>query len=457
MAIISVDTARSFQTIESFGASGAWWAQVVGGWDNTDPLSGKSVRERIAELLYSSRDGIGLECYRYNLGGGSKNSGSCTFSGGNRGAESFDISDTQYDFTRDANAVRMLRECVKYGADDVVLFSNSPPEWWTKNHKACLDTPWLTNLARKNEAAFVRYLLDCAEHFISEGIPVKYISPVNEPLWVWTEKHGQEGCHYNPSGVKRLMRLLATELEKRPALKGVKISGAENGDIRWFNKTYCRVMLGDEIIRRNIDAVDTHSYCLHSPLGFMNDRVAYLKRYRRYMDKKYPGVPVKISEWTHMQGGGDSGMDSALVQARVMHEDLSVLNVSSWQHWVAVSNGNYCDGLIYMNQNEKTYELTKRYYAFGNFTAFVRRGSVRVGAECDDNELLVTAFINGGKTVLVIVNPTDKAKNIELRGCPDTGCGYVTSDEESLTPFAVQGGTASLARRSVTTIVCEQA
>ena len=85
------------------------------------------------------------------------------------------------------------------------------------------------------------------------------------------------------------------------------------------------------------------------------------------MKKKYPGVPVVMSEWTHMQGGRDSTMNSALVAASVIYEDLSIINAVSWQHWIAVSEVNYCDGLIYINLDSKTYEITKRYYVTGNF------------------------------------------------------------------------------------------
>ena len=59
------------------------------------------------------------------------------------------------------------------------------------------------------------------------------------------------------------------------------------------------------------------------------------------MDKNYPGVPIKMSEWTHMQGGRDYGIDSAIVTATVMHQDFTELGATSWQHWIAVSEVDY--------------------------------------------------------------------------------------------------------------------
>lgn len=49
---IKIDKNTKYQRFEGFGASGAWWAQEVGGWEHTDTASGLSVRDRISQLLY---------------------------------------------------------------------------------------------------------------------------------------------------------------------------------------------------------------------------------------------------------------------------------------------------------------------------------------------------------------------------------------------------------------------
>ena len=100
------------------------------------------------------------------------------------------------------------------------------------------------------------------------------------------------------------MRCVAKEMIKRKSLSGVKLSGVENGDIRWFNKSYTRELLRYPEVREVVDSVDVHSYFLHSPVPFTNNRPAYLRRFRKWMDKRYPDIPVKMSEWCHMQGGG---------------------------------------------------------------------------------------------------------------------------------------------------------
>lgn len=447
---------KEYQTFKSIGASGAWWAQIVGGWDHVDPESGKPVRDRIAELLYSEESGIGMQVYRYNIGGGSKHSGKGEYSQPARATECFEVSKGEYDWNRDKNAVYMMKKCVECGAEEVILFVNSPVERLTKNGLAHNKKHQLfhENISKKNYKEFAKYCLDVAGHFINEGIPVKYLSPVNEPIWVWNG--GQEGCFYRPRSVKKVFKVFASELDKRADLKSLRLSGAESGDLRWFNKSYTRQLLRDKNVRKYLDAVDVHSYCLPLPLPvtipFLNDRLGFVKRFRRFMDKHYPDMPVVMSEWTHMQGGRDSGMDSALVTATTMYEDFTLLNAVSWQHWIAVSEVDYCDGLIYINLDDKTFEITKRYYVTGNYTKYVKPGAKRIEATTDDKDVLVTAFKSDEETVLVLVNNSQDEKQFSLPEEKEVLVS-VTDKDINLKESVMQANNIKLTPRSVTTVV----
>ncbi len=441
---------KTYQTFENFGVSGAWWAQIVGGWTQPDPITGLPARERIARLLFDREEGIGVRCYRYNLGGGSAESGKGHIDMQCRRAESFDTDDG-YDWSRDANAVWMLREAVKLGAEEVVMFVNSPPERFTKNGMTHQSRIGQTNLPHRNYRAFTRYCLDCAEHFLAEGIPVRYLSPVNEPVWFWVG--GQEGCHYRPWQVRRLLRVFVKEMDLRPALRDLRLSAAENGDIRWFNKTYCRLLLNDPLIRTRLDAVDTHSYFVTPNKllkKFIGNRLPFVRRYRRWMDRHFPDVPLKTSEWTHMKGGRDYGMDSALEQTKIMLEDLTLLNVSSWQLWIALSNVDYCDGLIYENDADGTFELTKRYFAFGHFSKFIEPGSVRFDVYAGEG-LTAAGFRKENKKTVVIMNPSE-ARTLLLPAVPAKV--FITDDSRDLAP-ETPDKTLDIPARSVITLLFE--
>lgn len=448
---------RTAQTMEGFGVSGAWWAQVVGGWEETDAQSGLPVYERIAQLLFDKEKGIGVTCYRHNLGGGSQNSKSSVFSQTCRMAQCHLTADGTYDWSRDENAVRMLMSCVKNGCEEVVLFCNSPPENYTINGKSCLDKPGRVNIKRKNFAAFADYGVAVTKHFLSLGVPVKYFSPVNEPVWVWTEQSGQEGCHYRPWQVWELMRVFADKF--RQADLRVLLSGAENGDIRWFNKTYSRIMLGDKKIKAASDGVDVHSYFLPLPVRIgpltkhINDRIAFVKRYRKWLDRRYPQAKVRVSEWTHMLGGRDYGMDSALVQAETMLDDITLLHACAWQNWIAVSNVDYCDGLLYIDLDKPGFEFTKRYFAFGNFSKYIPVGARYMPAEARDESIKAAAFEKDGETVVVVLNKSDQPKEFTLPQIAGKNVqAFVTDCENDLTPRDFAANSLQLTPRSVTTL-----
>lgn len=441
-----VDTSRKYRNFEGFGASGAWWAQLVGGWP---------CRDEIVRLLYSPDDGIGLTAYRYNIGAGSARSGLGDIGNPLRRTDCFETAPGRYDFDRDREAVSVLRAAVRYGAKEVVFFVNSPPERLTVSGMAHCDRrrPFRNNLPRGNEAAFADFCLDVTEHFVREGLPVKYLSPINEPLWVWNG--GQEGCHYSPAAAARVMGLIARKMDDRPALRDVKLSGFENGDVRWFNRTYTRYLFRDPAVSRRAPGVDVHSYFLNpGPIPILNDRAGFLRRFRRWMERRYPDKTIRMSEWCHMQGGRDSSMASALVMARVIWEDLTILNASAWQHWIAVSEVDYCDGLIYIDPETQTYSLTKRYYATGNFSKYIPVGAVRVRAETRDKALLACAFAHPDGLTAVVVNETAQTRAIDL---PENAyLAVVTDDAQDLAEHPISGRRLTLTPRSVTTILCRK-
>ncbi|MDR2753856.1 MAG: hypothetical protein LBB50_06070 [Oscillospiraceae bacterium] len=440
---LHINPSVAYQTIEGFGASGAWWAQLVGGWPN-------STRRDILRLLYDKESGLGMRTYRYNLGGGSKESGKGCYPNHLRRASSFLREDGNYDWSRDAEAVWCMREAVRLGAEEVIFFVNSPPERWTIAGQAQSKIPFRANLKRRHEQDFVNYVLDVTEHFLAEEIPVKFVSPINEPFGPWIEKTGQEGCHYHPAGVRRLMRRFAEEMKKRPALQNVLLAGAENNDLRLMNKTYTRAVMDDPAIRARLDGIDVHGY-VFKPLEFLaNGKVK--QRFRGYMDKHYPGVPVRMTEWTHMQSGRDYGMGSALEQAKIMWEDLSILRAVSWQCWIAVSEVDFCDGLLYIDEQARTFDIPKRYYAFGNFSKFVLRDAQRVGLSHNHPQLQALAFQSKEQTVAVLMNPTEQAIALSL-GQAGAGALFVTDESKNLAHENVDLSEFTISPRSVNTLV----
>jgi len=203
----TVQPRRTIQTFEGWGTSACWWPQMI---------EDETMAEEIARALFSA-DGLNLDIYRYNVGGGENDNPASRIWERARRTESFYVYNPgteqyEYDFSRDANARRMLDKAVEQGAKEVVLFCNSPHFSMTRSGQASggLEES-VSNLPPENYQAFVDYLLTIADWFVEQGYPVSGISPINEPQWGWGGGWvGQEGCHYTPEETVTLLELFAS-------------------------------------------------------------------------------------------------------------------------------------------------------------------------------------------------------------------------------------------------------
>lgn len=404
-AKLTIDTSVRHGTFEGFGASGAWWSQDVGGWTETDE-KGVPVREAVMELLYGHDSGIGIHIYRYNLGAGVGESGDC---GGHfwRNAQSFINEDGSRDYSRDENALWCLKRAVELGVKDVVFFSNSAPSNMTVNGRACGDRAEkkTSNLAPERYGDFADYVLDAAEHFLSEGVPIKEVSPVNEPQWKW--QGGQEGCHFEPHETAALYKVFYEKMEKRGLLDKITLAVFESG--QWggeeFRKWFSAIM-EDETLRKYIKTVQGHSY---------NSTEGEKEETARWLGENYPNIKRSCTEWTEMRNlGRDTGMESALDMANMICTDFTALDAVSWSYWIAVSCYNWRDGLIYVDTDTHKYTVTKRLYGYGNFTKFIEPESVRVEASAEGKDIKAVAFEKDGRVTAVAVNSSDAFQNTQL-------------------------------------------
>ena len=434
-----------YQTFRNFGTSTCWWAQTIDTEEKADA---------IAKALFSDEEGLGLDVIRYNVGGGEADNPESRIWDTARRAESFYVFDEEkgeyvYDFTRDANARRVLDKAIEYGAKEVVLFCNSPHYSMTvSGHASGGFEKKQSNLPPENYDKFVDYLLTIADWFVAEGYPVTYISPINEPQWDWGgEWVGQEGCHYEPEEVAVLMGKFATEMQKRNT--SYKLSGMETGQLSWDYNDYLFKYFENEAVNAYCDTFAGHSYWLD---GNKNEKTNFGNTFK----EKYPDKVFEMSEWCELPLTIDSKtIDSGLHMANVIIEDLTLLNAVSWQSWTAF-NG---DGVLYEEDGE--IKKFNRYYAFKQFTSFIEPGmtSVEVYDNIgEDENLQEVAFADEEKTVLVIVNNRDTEKEIKFFEKYPAATVYVTDKDHNCEKVAdsLDGTKYTLSARSITTIVFDK-
>jgi len=473
---ITIDQSRELQKVYGWGSSSCWWSQNV---------SDEADREKIAKLLYS-KEGLALNIYRYNIGAGYDEANNRV---GNpwRVTESFLVKNEEtgewgYDFSRDKNAVEMMKKCLSYGCiDTVILFANSPHYSFTVTGQSSGGfEPHVSNLKEECYEKYADYLITITEHFIDEGIPVKFISPINEPQWSWGgEWVGQEGCHYEPDEVIAFLKILAVKIKESGL--NVKIYAPESGEIGAFTCGLFDKMLADENIKDVLGALSYHSYWA--------DNYAVLKTdFGKTVNEKYSGYRVDMSEWCELPcEHGTQTVESALIMARVIGNDMALSHANSWTSWVAVNqigikeeDGlDHSDGLISASDDFSQYSVSKRYYALAHYSEFIPAGSVMVESSSnistlntwedenlseDDPKRIVGGYsvtfsaykTPDGKVVLVLVNEGDE-REIKLDIDKEKMTVYTTDEMRNLekTYDGEKQKQITVSHNSITTVVFE--
>ena len=414
-------SAKEMQTLYGFGTSACWWAQACGE---------EKTQDEIAELLYGD-SGLKLNIYRYNIGGG-YDEDNCRVENPWRRTESFLVYDREsevsfWDFNRDKNAVTVMKKCLAKGnVDTLILFCNSPHYSHTSTGQASGSLLYHTcNIPKMNYKKFVDYVLDITEHFINEGLPVKYISPINEPQWKWGGSHvWQEGCHYETEEVVEILHLFAEEIIRRKL--PVTLYTPESGEMLGDNEKYLKAILADKTIMKACDIFAYHSY--HA-----DDRVEDRYEFKKEFVSAHPELRFDMSEWCELPNKSHTkNFKGALITARIIGQDLIYGGAASWTAWVAANNiainsedgFDYSDAMLSGSEHFEEWTINERYWAMAHFSKYIPVGSkaLNIGLHPTNeaNDFNAFAFKTPeNETVLVIVNE-ETNKGITLDGSFNT-------------------------------------
>ena len=467
---------RECQLIENFGASDCWSIQRVGGWSAEN-------RSRVADLLFSTTRGIGLSCWRFNIGGGINSRITNPW----RTAETFETAEGQYDWARQKNERWFLAAAKARGVPQFLAFANSPPGRMTRNGLTfCDNDSSTTNLKPGFEPQYARYLADVLEHFHTrEGITFDYVSPINEPQWDWSG-HSQEGNRADNAAIQSVTRSLYSEIQRR-RLPG-EIALVESGsipDMSQLNRKatdryrapygdYVNRLVGDPSFRGLLSGrIGYHAYGSDRLAGkLVEDRETLARTMSSYPGWKLWQTEYCVMDGPEGRGGGgrDLTMTTALDVARAMHVDLAVAGVSAWQWWLAVSDADYKDGLVYTDWKRpgdaENIIPSRLLWTFGHYSRFIRPGMRRIelaGDRHDIRGLLGSAYKDpaGRQVVAVYLNMSAEGRQVSPQFFhraqllhPSKLAVYITSDRpgDELKPYPAAAVLDIPARSAVTLV-----
>ena len=430
---------------QGFGTSLCWWANRCG---YSEKLTADS-----AEAFYNKETGLGMTIGRYNVGGGDNvtsedvtaqmkeenpflhkehiRRSDSVVPGYATDVTKIDLSKNNkeyyetnfaradfdcgfawnYDWDADKNQMNILIAAVKAAGDEFIgeAFSNSPPYFMTVS--GCSsggEDPSVDNLREDSYTAFACYMADVIEHWAKEGvINFQSVDPMNEPAtsyWkMWSDK--QEGCHFTQG--ESQSRILV-ELNKELQNKGIDIiiCASDETSIDAAIMSYKHLTPeAKEVVTR----IDTHSY-----QGTQRSMLRSIAQ--------EAGVNLWMSEvdGTYSIGKKNTGMSAALGFTEAIMTDLNGLMPSAWIMWDAVdlhvdSNNKFdtCTraeadkiieegtpfwGIAIADHDKQELLLSKKYYAFGQFSRYIRPGYTLVGSsDC------TVAAVNKADNSIVIV------------------------------------------------------
>lgn len=394
---------------EGWGTSLCWWANRLGYSD--------SLAQQAATLFFDAEKGLGMNIARYNIGGGDDpthdhitrtDSEVPGFLYYNEESGKF-----EYDINADANQRNVLLRAMKAAGDDFIAeaFANSPPYFMTVS--GCTSgskDASSNNLKEDCFDDFAEYLAEVSLIYKNEyGVDFQSISAMNEPTTNYWKANSnkQEGCHFDAGETQSTMFVeLSKSLAKRDLQDILVVASDEtsiDSQIQAFKK------LSDEA-KAVVARIDTHTY--GGSLRKQLRELAVTSGKNLWMSEVDSGNTL---------GGTAAGeMGAALYFARSIIDDMNGLLPSAWIMWQAIDNhvcaegynGNKDSGmpnlsggfwgLAVADHDKDTIVLSKKYYAYGQFSRYIRPGYTilytmsesAMAAYSEENKQLVIVAIN---------------------------------------------------------------
>jgi glucuronoarabinoxylan endo-1,4-beta-xylanase len=407
------------QVIEGFGASGAF------GQAGSLMVFPEASRQKILDLLFSQKDGIGLNIVRNLVGDGVA-------------APTIEPKEGQWSWTGDTDQIWLINEAKKYGVNRFMSTVWSPPAWMKTNDSAANGGALRPEKYQAYAEYLSNYVRGYKEHY---NIDIYAISLANEPDFTAT----YSSCRWTSLQFKDFIKSALMPVFKKDNIQA-KVMMPEPMN---FDESLAYDTLKDPATAARVDIIGTHAYDF---------------KVREFSQAKSTGKSIWMTEVGN-NNSVDGTLEDGLKYAKLIHDHLTVTQVNAWCYWWFVTNKERAGGALIGLGQDRTYEVYKRLYAMGNFSRFVRPGFVRIDAVANPvSNVFVSAYKDKatGKFAIVAINKgdVDQIVSFKLSDFPELNSvtAYRTSGSENLAklpPIGISDGVfiASLKSKSVTTFV----
>lgn len=408
---------------EGWGTSLCWWANRIG--------YNPTLTKESARLFFNKKEGLGLNIMRYNIGGGDDPTHNhITRTDSDVPGWQYYNAETgeyEYDYDADFRQLNVLKAASKAAGQDayIEVFSNSPPYFMTVsgcstgNFKAEED-----NIRADAYDDFAEYMAHVTHYMMKKlKLDVKSISPMNEPNTnYWPAfNYKQEGCHIDAGESQSKLLVETKKALTRYGIDNIILTASDETNP---GKQIEEIKLMTPQARAAINRISAHTYGVNGirELGQL---------------AKEENINLWMSE---VDGNGTAGTDAgemsaALWLANKIINDITAMEPSAWVLWQVIDThvskdgykgrvdkgplqtmGGYW-GTAYANHDTDEVILTQKYYAFGQFTRYIRPGSSLIICNNGLNRgcNAIAAIDNKGKQITVVcTNTTANSQNMDI-------------------------------------------
>lgn len=389
---IDVDSNQRFQTIDGFGAamtdSSAWLLE--------EQLSAGQRRE-VMRKLFDPAGGIGISFLRVPLGASDLSRNFYTYDDIPAGIGDPDLS--RFSIKHDEEYILpALRQALKLNPSISVMVTPWSPPGWMKTNNSTVGG----QLRQDAATSFAAYLVHSVKAFEANGVPVRYLSLQNEPLYETKDYPGT----LMPAGQEA--QLIGSFVG--PALEKAGLNTQILAyDHNWDHPEYATAVLSDQSAERYLAGSAFHCYA--------GNPSAQERVHESFPDK---GL------WMTECSGGTWQKGNLLA----VTEDLLIESVRHWAKAVVLwglaldeKNGPHsggcatCRGFVTVDRSAAPHKITYTpdYYAIGQASRYVHPGAVRIGSTEVTSSIETAAFLNSDSSIaLLVLNSADKAAKISV-------------------------------------------
>ncbi|MFP4015729.1 MAG: hypothetical protein ACLFUI_01740 [Halanaerobiales bacterium] len=352
----TIDIDKTYQEIEGFGASIAWYDNWVTGHPN---------KEELYDIIFKE---LGTDILRLQ-----------NWHGKNK-----EVGEHTEEIVEEAE--KSLGHPVK-----ILMTSWAPPRSLKSNDDLAHGGTLIKEDGEYAYDKFAEYWHNSLRAYEGVGIVPDYISIQNEPDY----EAEWNSCLFEPTetdeiagydkALEAVYKKLHNEMDNPPMLIGPETIGIGNNSVESYL---------NELDMDYLDAIAHHLYNggdHQNPTSFSHG----MNQLAEYQKEK----PIYMTEFERGTG---------FQTAWLIHNSLVEENVSMYLFWELIWDN---DGLVALEnpwtdmqwETEKGYYKNDMYYAMQHYSKFIEPGFVRVGTDGSSNKIKVSSFISPAKDELVIV------------------------------------------------------